>query len=239
MLQKAVLQPVYLLHYRPYRDTSLLLDLFSRDYGRIGAVARGVRSARSRHKGLLQPFTPLLVSWFGKTELVTLGLIEANGLSCHLQGDTLLSSLYLNELLVRALHQGDPHPELYDAYAQTLTQLSQNHGIGIEQILRIFEKRLLQETGYGLSLQQTTGKKDEIQHDQLYTFDPQHGFTWAAGTCIAPTFSGDSLLALETESLSTHQHLLDAKRLMRMALRPIIGNKPLRSRELFSMQAEK
>jgi DNA repair protein RecO (recombination protein O) len=238
MPQKIVLQPVCLLHYRPYRDTSLLVDLFSRDHGRISAIARGVRGPKSRHRGLLQPFTSLFVSWFGKSELVTLNVIEPNGAPYYLTGNRLLSGLYLNELLVRALHQGDPHPALYDTYIRTLAALSQSNS-SIENILRIFEKRLLQETGYGLSLQQTTGTKDTIQPDQFYAFDPQHGFTWVPETGVTgminhpPTFVGNSLLALETEVLSTSQHLLDAKRLMRMALRPIIGHKPLRSRELF------
>jgi DNA repair protein RecO (recombination protein O) len=191
----------YVLHTRPYRDTSLLVDLFSREHGRIGAIARGVRGPKSRHRGLLQPFTPLLVSWFGKSDLVTLNGIEPNGAPHYLTGDRLLSGLYMNELLVRALHQADPHPALFDAYTEAVeklaTVMSAQSGIqSIERILRLFEKQLLQEVGYG----------------------------------------GENLQDVTHETLITDQHFLDAKRLMRTALLPIIGNKPLKSRELFVYQ---
>ena len=187
----------YVLHTRLYRDTSLLVDLFSREHGRMSAIARGVRGQKSRHRGLLQPFTPLFIAWFGKSDLVTLNGIEPNGAPYYLTGNRLLSGLYMNELLVRALHQGDPHPALYDEYATSTTALAKaDSGKEIELILRLFEKRLLQEIGYG----------------------------------------GENLHTLTRETLITDQHFLNAKRLMRTALLPIIGNRPLKSRELFMYQ---
>ncbi len=192
------MHPAYVLHARRYRDTSLLVDLFSREHGRMTAVARGVRGAKSKHRGLLQPIMPLSVSWFGKSDLVTLNSIEPHHTPHYLTGDRLLSGLYLNELLVRALHQHDPHVELYDAYADTLAQLTRQ-AVRIELTLRLFEKQLLQQIGYG----------------------------------------GENLQSVSHETLITDQHFLDAKRLMRIPLQPVIGHKPLRSRELFSYyQAE-
>src|SRR5690242_2048168 len=120
MMTRVHLQPAYILHYRPYRDTSLLLNVFSQDYGYISAIAQGARSVRSPLKGLLQPFTPLLLSWSGKTELLRLTGTEAQSLPHYLAGERLVSGIYLNELLLRALHKFDPHPTLYDFYQLSL-----------------------------------------------------------------------------------------------------------------------
>lgn len=223
MSHRITLQPAYLLHARPYRDTSLLVDLFTKDHGRITAVARGARAPRSRIKGLLQAFRPLLVDWFGKTELVTLGNVESAS-TPPLENTALFSGLYLNELLIRALKPHDAHSELYFAYAHTLLLLT-DPTRSLENTLRLFEKSILKETGYGLYL-------DNIEEEQFYEFDPAQGFTRASSDSPL-LFSGESLLALEKETLNTPQHLRDAKRLMRIALRPIIGHHPLKSRELF------
>src|SRR5262245_46536737 len=124
---RITLQPAFILHARPYRDTSLLVDLLTLNHGRVHAVARSARGMRSRYKGLLQPFVPFLTSWTGKTDLVSLGCIESNGPPYFLEGRSLLSGFYLNELLIRLLHRYDPHPELYKTYQLALTRLQRDH----------------------------------------------------------------------------------------------------------------
>lgn len=232
MSHSVLLQPSYVLHTRAYRDTSLLLELFTPDHGRVSAVARSARGPRSRFKGLLQPFIPLIVSWYGKTELMSLSTAETNGMAPHLTGDALLCGMYLNELLVRALHRYDAHPILYQAYQNALINLQQ--GCAIQPTLRLFEKHLLLELGYALQLDREATTGDLIAADQFYCFDPTHGLSLSNdGLSAAHVFPGNSLLALHTDNLSDENSLRDAKRLLRIALRRLLENKPLKSRELF------
>ena len=144
------LQSAYVLHSRPYRDTSLLIDFFTREHGLVGAVARGVRSAKSPLKGVLLPFTPLFISFSLKKELAVLMHAESNRSMHVLEGKQLFSAFYLNELLMKLLQRHDAHPQLYDYYHQALCELSLEKNIEIP--LRRFEKYLLSELGYGLNL---------------------------------------------------------------------------------------
>src|SRR4029079_13195722 len=121
---RVLLQPAFILHHRPFRETSVLLDVFSEEHGRISLVAKGVRTHRSKLKALLQPFVPLLASWQGKNELMNLVSVEANGPPFQLCGDCLLSGFYVNELLVRLLQKQDPHPRLFSYYVSTLHALT-------------------------------------------------------------------------------------------------------------------
>lgn len=125
MSNSVLLESAYILHARAYRDTSLLLELFTQEHGRVSAVARGAKGARSRFKGLLQPFVPLVVSWSGKGELMTLLAAEANGIAHSLTGDALVCGIYLNELLMRLLHRYDAHSILYQNYRQALCGLQE------------------------------------------------------------------------------------------------------------------
>jgi DNA repair protein RecO (recombination protein O) len=226
------LQPAFVLHHRPYRETSVILDLFTEQYGRIAAVARGVRQSRSQLKPLLQPFNPLLISWQGRSELMTLINVEPNGMLERLQGECLLSGLYLNELLVRVLPKHDPHPALYTIYAETLLELQ---GVQLQQKpLRLFEKKLLEELGYGLHL------NSDFNADKFYRFHPEHGFECCVETPILEPniFLGKSLMALASEELEDENCLRDAKRLMRQALAPLLGQQQLNSRQLYAKRRE-
>ena len=233
---RITLQPAFVLHHRPYRETSVLLDLLTKEYGRIAAVARGVRQARSRLRPLLQPFVPLVVSWQGKSELMTLLVAESNGYPSRLQGSCLLSGLYLNELLMRVLPKYDAHPALYTIYENTLVEL---HRSALPQTaLRLFEKKLLEELGYGLPFQYDAANKQEIMVERYYRFHPEQGFEQCEKQ---PTrldhsviFSGKSLLAFAAEQLCDEESLRDAKRLMRLALAPLLGRSQLHSRKLYS-----
>lgn len=224
------LQPAYILHSRPYRETSVILELFTQDHGRIAAIARGVRGVKSRFRGTLQPFTPLLIHHYGKSELTTLTHVEQSSVIGTLAAQALFSGLYVNELLVRLLHHGDPHPEVYQQYEHLIQQLvDQSSYVGA---LRLFEKRLLQMLGYALCLTVEASGNQPIESDADYHYDPERG-PIRVTTVNANTFSGSSLLALAEENLASPQALRDAKRLLRSAIGSILGEKRLRSREYF------
>lgn len=232
MSTRIVLHPAFILHTRPFRDTSLLLDLLTLGHGRIHAVARGARGLRSRFKGLLQPFVPFLISWSGKTELVSLSQAENNGPPYFLSGSALISGFYLNELLVRLLHRHDAHPNIYKTYQYALACL--HRGEPPEPALRVFEVQLLAELGYGLQLHKESVADVAILSDKLYRFDHAHGFITALATDNqAQLFRGKSLLALHRSELQDAEDLQQAKRLLRFVLAPLLGNKPIKSRELF------
>ena len=227
---KVVLQPAFVLHSRAYRDTSLLVELLTMQYGRLTVVARGVRSMKSRLQGILMPFLPLLVSFSGKTDLRTLQQAEVNGLSYELRGNVLLSGFYLNELLMRLLPNHESYPKIYQAYKNTLEGLVDSKQPEIE--LRLFEKCLLSNLGYGLQLDQTI-KNELVLPEKEYIFEFGNGLS-KAKTNNLYNFSGKSLLALQAGNLSTVTELRDAKRLLRGALADLLGDKPLKSRELFN-----
>lgn len=232
-MSQTTLQPAYVLHARAYRDTSLLLELFTQEFGRISVVARGARGPRSQFKGLLQPFVPLLVSYFGKTELMTLTTAETNGWLLELKGDQLLCGFYLNELLVRLLHRYDAHPQLFQQYQLTLRALQSSQQQ--QMVLREFEKCLLAELGYALQLDRDAASGMKIDPQQFYYFDPLQGLLSSDHACVKKQvkFLGASLLALHSGELSREDYLRDAKRLLRIALGKLLGDKPIKSRELF------
>jgi DNA repair protein RecO (recombination protein O) len=220
--------------------------MFIRDYGRVGMVGRGVRSPKSRRQGQLQPFRPLLVSWSGRGELVTLTSVEPNGAPARIAGRWLVSGFYLNELLLRLLMRYDPHPGLYAIYEATLQDLGQlgqisnvhQQELQHERILRLFEKSLLEELGYGLLLDHDvdTGEPIDVKQNYLYRFETgpvrrvdKHDFS---GVPI----SGAGLVSLFRNDLSDKASLREAKRLMRAILAQYLGDKPLFSRELLRIK---
>lgn len=226
------LEPSFILHQRPYREASLIIDFLTQNYGLISLVAKGARNLR-RNRVSLQPFSPLLISWQGKTELMTLTAVEEHGLPFRLKGQSLLSGFYLNEILKRVLHKEDPFPQLYVLYSETLLEL-QEKGLH-PRILRLFEKKLLAALGYGLQLQQDI-ENNPLDAEKYYQFSHHQGFKLCEREAILPSeflFLGKSLLALLTENLHEEDCLKDAKRLMRLAFLPLLGSKPLHSRKLF------
>jgi DNA repair protein RecO (recombination protein O) len=226
------LAPGFVLHQRPYRESSALLEVFTESHGRIGLVARGIRSAKSRRRGELQPFCPLRLSWNARGDLGTLTAVEADAPGGHLRGAALYSAFYLNELLVRLLVRNDPHPELYAIYQASLERLMQSGDI--EPLLRSFEKSLLQEIGYGLLLDSEVESGQPVQPESYYDYHLESGpVLLKRQESQGFVFKGSSLLALERGQLTGTDVLRDAKRLMRSALNLYLGNKPLKSRELF------
>jgi DNA repair protein RecO (recombination protein O) len=229
-----LLQPAYVLHRRAYRETSFILELFSLDYGRLSVIAKGVRRSKSPQQGLLQSFVPLLVSWSGQGELMTLTHVEAHGEIKNLSGDCLFAGFYLNELLMNLLQKWDPHHDLFHTYQQTLQELQLNQ---LEQkTLRSFEKKLLTELGYGLwSLQ------NSFLSDGYYRFILEQGFLPCDRASVSHlpgnVFSGDSLLRMTNNDWDATS-LQDAKRLMRLVIASLMGSRSLNSRRLFTQLSE-
>lgn len=236
-MRQVEFQQAYILHSRPYRETSLLLEFFTREHGRMGAVAKGVRSPKSRARGLLQPFVPLLVTCVGRGELLTLKEFDSAGAMPWLKGRRLVSAFYLNEILMRLLHRWDPNSDLFCEYRNALFALvecSQE-----QEVLRLFEKSLLKAMGYELQLDKEVETGFKIQAESVYTFDPERGpflvkseYSEKDPQQSKHLFKGKSLLALSEGKLDEASVLWDAKRLMRQALAPHLGHKPLESRRL-------
>ena len=163
----------FVLHSYPFRETSLIIDVFSRSHGRLAIVARGARRPRSSLRGLLMNFQPLLLSWFGKGELRTLHGAEWQGGQPHLQGTALMCGFYLNELLLNLLAHDDPHQQLFDYYRATLYRLA--HETDHAGTLRCFERHLLQELGYALVLDREAGNGKAIQAELCYRYAVERG----------------------------------------------------------------
>lgn len=219
-MTKADTEYFRVLHARPFRNSSLIVELLSRRHGRVGAVARG-----GRRNTLLQPFIPLEGVLRGRGELLTLTGVEAAGTAAALRGRALYCGLYLNELLVRLLHRHDPHPELLDEYERTLEALEQAQQPE-DLLLRRFEFTLLEILGYGFDLEHDI-HGSRVREQQSYRLDPEQGLV-----PDAEGFSGAHLLALARGEAQAPARRA-GRELMRQALAPHLGDRPLASRELF------
>lgn len=229
----AELQPAYILHTRPYRDTSMLVDFFTPQFGRITAVVRGVRSRKTPRRNLLNPFTRLLISFQGKTDLKLLTHFEAEGTHFVLAAKHLFSGFYLNELLMRLLPEFDSHPDLYALYETSLQALRAQQDL--EPVLRHFEFELLNELGYGIHFEADAKSGLELSAASYYCLDPAMGFYCAdMDTPPAIQFSGEHLRAVAARDFSRAEVRQSAKRISRILLKPLLGSKPLMSRELFN-----
>jgi DNA repair protein RecO (recombination protein O) len=238
---RANLQAGYVLHTRAWRDNSLLVEYFSRELGRVSLVAKGAKSRKNRGgsgAALLQPFTPLQCSWSGRGQLRTLTGCESMGPGLPLPGRRLYSGLYMNELLARLLHHDDPHRKLFDHYAAVLTLLSA--GEGEEESLRRFELVLLEELGYGFDLGCDGRSGEAFDESRWYHFHEEHGLVLApdGGSERLPRYRGADLLSIGRGDFSGSARLC-AKRLMRQALSAHLGDRPLKSRELFRQLDER
>ncbi|MGQ0586478.1 MAG: DNA repair protein RecO [Gammaproteobacteria bacterium] len=220
-MRRVQLEPAWVLSARPYRETSALVEAFAQHSGRVGLVARGVRGPRARQRGLLQPFQPLLLTYSERGELGTLGAAEPGGVPVMLAGEAVFSGWYLNELMLRLLPRRDPHPQLFAHYAETLAALP---GPGAAAALRVFEMRLLAELGYGLQL------PEAVEADAWYDWDAERGLRLSEPG--PSSYRGASLRALAGEALDTEESLRDARRLMKAALRPHLGDRELRTPEM-------
>ena len=218
-------QPAYVLHSRAYRESSALVD-FLTPQGRLRAVLRG---ARGKAGSLARPFIPLEAEFRGRGELKNVGRLDPAGIPNLLMGEALFSGLYLNELLIRLLPAEDPHPAVFEHYAMTVLALAQ--GRPLEPLLRSFEWRLLDELGYGFALD-LDSEGQPIAPTGLYRLQTEIGLV-PIGQLQPGAFQGAELLAMAEADWTAPGALAAAKRLMRQALAPHLGGRPLVSRELF------
>lgn len=229
---KTEIHPGYILHSRPYRETSLILEVFSSCYGRISLVARGVKGNRRNQSLLLQPARKLNLAWTMRSELGTLTTVEDCGLRYELAGTRLVSCFYMNELLIRMLHRHETHPELYSNYESSMLQLEA--GTAEDRVLRVFEKRLLNTLGYGLMLghEALTGTPVDAGQSYFYQDDLGPVLTRQQQT-NGVDISGRTLLALDREDTWDEIIARESKSLFRHVLAAHTGDRPLGSRELY------
>ncbi|MFM0725477.1 DNA repair protein RecO [Paraburkholderia strydomiana] len=224
-------QPAFVLHSYPYRETSLIIDVLSRDHGRLALVAKGAKRPHSALRGVLQTFQPLALSWSGKSEVRTLTGAEWVGGMLPLTGDALLCGFYVNELLVKFCAREDPHPQLFHHYVVTMTRLA--HDEPPVQVLRSFERVLLRETGYAMSLDRTVARKAVLPKGR-YVFDPERGVREASDDWPAqwPVIAGQTLLDMEQDDYHRAQTVAQSKTLMRFLLNTYLGGTPLATRQI-------
>ncbi|MGD9843598.1 MAG: DNA repair protein RecO [Steroidobacteraceae bacterium] len=226
------LQPAYVLHQRPYRDTSRIVDLFTRDHGRLTVFARGVRGSKQGLAATLQAFQPILVSCSGKGEAGQLSAAELVGEPYALPAARMLSGFYLNELLLKLLHLHDPQTELFDLYNLTLQSLK----AGIDELLtlRLFEKRLLHALGFGLLLRHEAESGLEIEPTACYRYVLELGPLPVTATANAAkgVYSGATLLALAAEVFTDSQQKIEVRYLLRSVLDYVLDGRRLQSREI-------
>lgn len=224
-------QAAYVLHTYPFRETSLIVEAFSRGHGRLALVARGARRPRSAVRGLLMAFQPLELGWFGQGEMRTLAKVEWIGGQPLLQADALLLGYYMNELLLKLLPREDAHPALFDAYAEAVRALA--FGEPSQASLRRFEVTLLKELGYGLTLDREADSGRPLEPAKHYAWAIERGPVEAAEGGNTPIFSGRALLAMARDDFSETETLAQAKQLMRMLIHHYLGGQPLNSRRVF------
>jgi len=223
-------QPAYVLHSYPFRETSLVVEVFSQNFGRVALVARGARRPRSAVRGLLLAFQPLQLAWFGKSELRTLHAAEWQGGQPLLQGQALICGFYLNELLLKLLPREDPHEQLFLYYRDTLQELARDPDHAA--VLRRFEKRLLQELGYALALEQEAESGHEIEPERLYHYVFERGPVLRGAPRDSVQLHGKTLLDMAADDYRDPATQQQSKALMRALLNHYLGEQTLHTRQL-------
>jgi DNA repair protein RecO (recombination protein O) len=229
---KVELTPCYILHRRDYRESSLILEVISKEYGRVSLIAKGAKRNKKQQGINYNLYQKYLMSWVIKTELGTLIDVElASGMN-SLTPQQMMTGFYMNEIILRLLHKHESHPELFDSYDSTVVKLSTN--VPEESLLRYFEKTLLQSLGYGVVFDQDLITGNPILADENYYYrldfgpssDPQDN---RPGVAV----SGKTLIELDKETLTDAQNKQEAKILLRSLLNQYLGDKPLASRQLY------
>jgi DNA repair protein RecO (recombination protein O) len=232
-IERVEMEAVFLLHTQPYRETSQLLEVFSRDHGRVGLVANGSRRPKSRWKSALRPFQPVRMSWSGRGPLFTLRAAEPSSPPARVEGDSLMAAFYMNELLIKLIHRGDAHPNLFTHYAGALACLSAVDDT--ETVLRRFEVSLLDEIGYGLITDHDVVNNEALVSDRKYEYVIDRGPVPVPDSCEERlVFTGSELLAIARGVFETQAQLKSAKRLLRAALNRNLGGRPLKTRAVLA-----
>jgi len=226
-VRRITLAPAYILHHRPYRDTSRILEVITREHGRLSVFARGVRGPKAKLASILQPFQLLLLSWSGRGEAAQLTGAEGTEHSAAIPAVALMAAFYLNELLMKLTTRHDPLPTIFDDYHAALAGL--RHGPPLEPALRVFEKRLLEALGYGLDLGVEAQSGTPIEPGRYYHFRPAQGLFPTVAEATGAV-SGHSVLSLAEERLESERDLEDSRRLLQAALSQCLEGRELTTR---------
>jgi DNA repair protein RecO (recombination protein O) len=227
--EQVLLESGFVLHQRPYRDSSQLLECLTATHGRVGLVAQGSRRNGSRQRAWLQPFVPLRLSWLRRGELGRLIHVEPAGASYALAAQRLLAAYYANELLLRLTARSDPNAEVFSCYSRCLALLAEAGGVA--QTLRVFELQLLRALGYGLELDGEAASGEPLRPEMRYVFELEQGLTRTEiADPDADLYSGRDLIALREQRLDDEGSLRTAQRLLGRVLRAYLGERPLQSR---------
>lgn len=232
MKRRAEHEPAYVLHAYPYKETSLIVEVFSRRFGRVGLLARGARRPRSAMRGVLLAFHPLRMTWSASAELGTLMSAEWGGGQASLSGIGLMCGFYINELLLRLLPRGDPHEALFDAYATALARL----GAGEAQaaVLRSFERRMLAELGYAPVLDRDAANGVRIEAEKHYAYEAERGPVESRRADGDSVISGRTLLDMAADNYESSRTREEARRLMRALIAERLGGQTLHTRAVLS-----
>jgi DNA repair protein RecO (recombination protein O) len=223
-------QPAFVLHSYPYKETSLIVDVFSRDHGRVALVAKGAKRPHSKLRGVLQTFQPLSLGWSGKSEVRTLTSAEWLGGLLPLEKAALLCGFYLNELLVKFVARDDPHRPLFDHYVEALNRLAHEETAAI--VLRRFELALLKETGFAGNIGIDAENREPVAADAWYVVDPERGPRPARPADTSPRVSGKTLLDMQRGDYTDAATQTQSKFLMRFLLAHHLGGVPLNTRQI-------
>lgn len=223
-------QPAYILHHRPFRDTSLILEIVTRDHGRIALVARGSRSSKSRLAGILRPFLPLSVSWVARGDLGTLTGAEAAGPPLGIRGDAVLSAFYANELLLNFLHRHDPQPEIFVLYEELVSRLGSSRDVAVS--LRSFELELLSLLGYAVSFRNAASADEQLNPERHYDYRIEQGPVPVERSEGPMVFKGAVLQSIQAREFDDPEIVRAASRLLRQLINHHLGGKELKSRKV-------
>jgi DNA repair protein RecO (recombination protein O) len=223
-------EPAWLLHHRPFRDSSQILDILSLDQGRLAVIAKGSRGAKSKLRGILRPFLPLQLSWFIRSDLGTLTGAEMNGAPLSLSGEALLSGYYVNELILKLLHRHDPQPEIFAAYSRTIDRLA--GGKEVAAYLRQFEIELLRILGYALNLDHDTETTEPLRPQQQYEYRVEQGLVPVSDREGPMVFSGAEIDAIRNQQFADPVVLKNAGNLLRNVIAYHLDGKELKSRKV-------
>ena len=234
--RRVALASAYILHHRPFRETSRIFEVLTREEGRLSIFARGVRGPKARLAAVLQPFRLLLISFSGRGDAPSLTGAESAGQVMALPPPCLLSGFYINELLLRLTTRHDPQPAIFDAYHQALQQLKA--GAALAPTLRVFEKRLLQMLGYGLDLGSEALSGRPIEAQGYYYFRPGEGL-FPTEAARPDALAGESLASLANEQLVEGRALQDARALLQAALAHCLEGRELATRTVARSMAHR
>lgn len=227
--EQVLLERGFVLHQRPYRDSSQLLECVTAMHGRVGLVARGSRRTGNRQRALLQPFVPLRLSWVRRGDLGRLTQVEPDAASYALEGQRLLAGFYASELLLRLTARGDPNAEVFSCYSRCLADLA---GAGnLARALRVFELDLLGALGYELELTGDSATGEPLREDARYVYELEQGLSRIENAdADTDSYSGRDLLSLRDRKLDDENSVRTAQRLLGRVLRAHLGDRPLQSR---------